>query len=77
MVISDTNNFSINKIAEQNNTEKTQDIKIPGIVSNLNNDGKQYYVATDNENYYLFAGQQCINPNLFYDFDTMWDDYNM
>lgn len=71
MVISDTNNFSINKIAEQNNTEKTRDIKILGIVSDLNNDGKQYYVATDNENYYLFVGQQCINPNLFYDFDTM------
>ena len=30
-----------------------------------------YYVATDNENYYLFVGQLCINPNLFYDFDTM------
>ena len=71
MVISDTNNFSKNKIAEQNNTEKTRDIKILGIVSNLNNDGKQYYVATDNENYYLFVGHQCINPDLFYDFDTM------
>lgn len=56
MVISDTNNFSKNKIAKQNNTEKTRDIKILGIVSHLNNDGKQYYVATDNENYYLFVG---------------------
>ncbi len=71
MVISDTNNFSKNKIAKQNNTEKTRDIEILGIVSNLNNDGKQYYVATDNENYYLFVGQLCITPNLFYDFDTM------
>ena len=71
MVISDTNNFSKNKIAKQNNTKKTRDIKILGIVSDLNNDGKQYYVATDNENYYLFVRQLCINPNLFYDFDTM------
>ena len=50
MVLSDTNNFSKNKIAKQNNTKKTRDIKILGIVSDLNNDGKQYYVATDKSN---------------------------
>ena len=72
MVIHETTTSSKNKAnTKPNNTDKTRDLKLLGIVSDLNNDGKQYYVATDNENYFLFVGRQCINPNSFYDFDTM------
>lgn len=53
--------------------EQIKAMTILGIVCNLNNDGKTYYVAKDNEeNYYLFLGEKCSNPNDFY--DDMWDD---
>ena len=71
-ILESTHTKKVNQVAK---ADKIKAIKIVGAVLNLNNDGRTYYVGTDDENYFLFVGKQCDNPNNYLTaYDEMWDD---
>lgn len=46
---------------------------ILGVAVNLNNDGKEYYIATDGKGYFIFTGQKCVDPNALIDPNVIFD----
>ena len=75
MTINENGKGTVKK-ATDTKAEKIKEIKIIGATTGINNDGKTYYVATDNENYYLFIGKACDDPNRYLEtnYDGLWDD---
>ena len=75
MIINENSKGIVKKAVTDTKAEKIKEIKIVGATTGINNDGKTYYVATDDENYYLFIGKSCDDPNRYLaNYDELWDD---
>ena len=49
--------------------EELKNIKILGVVCNLNDDGKTYFVCSKDDKYYLFVGRQCLDVADYFNCD--------
>ena len=49
--------------------EDLKNMKILGVVFNLNDDGKTYYICSKDDNYYLFVGSQCLDAAECFNYD--------
>ena len=64
-----------NESTKQNKPTKkvsTKDLKILAVVRNPYDCEQTYYICFDGEVYYLMIGQQCNDPDLYFN-NEMWD----
>ena len=66
-------NEKAKKALKATEVEKIKEVKIVGAAPD--GKGKTFYIGTDGENYFLFTGKACEDPNIYLTtYDGLWDD---